>query len=601
MRAACISLFLLAIAASADGADVVMDTRGFETDALDAAPPGWESFTAGTEPSIHVVAGGAHGSESARRAAGRCVRSTRSDFGGLVALRKPFATPQQRVVIELAFAFSPGSGRSLNLWTSEPGGTDASQFNLCIQGGALRQFDGRTRTWEVISRRIRPSSDPRQPVWHRLRAVVDSKAPGIDFFLSAPGEHELPEAPTATRHAYRAGLLIDSVALVSGRRIAPGAWYLVDDLVVRGGEDLPAPRTVRPLPEPYRLWAGAPIPSDPARVPEVAGVAHRTIHRATADGHKFLHGAAIVAHRGTLWANWANSPTNENGPHETLQGRRSVDGGRTWSDLEVIGPGFDGPDRHSHGVLFVHRGELWTICARFGVGRPGRRFPGLKAEAFVHDETTGRWKSRGIAMDDCWPYDEPVRMANGNRITGGQNRDGHPVVAISRGDDLTRWDTVLLPFPQRLEPSFAETTVHAHGDRVLAIIRGGRGVAWVATSDDSGRTWSEARESNFPMPRAKAYIGELSTGQQFLLSNLRDRDTLVISVTRPGERVFRRMWRVRHGKSGPPRFPGRAKGKQWSYPYGHEHDGKLYVVYSVGKEDCGLSIVPIASLAADGD
>ena len=41
---------------------------------------------------------------------------------------------------------------------------------------------------------------------------------------------------------------------------------------------------------------------------------------------------------------------------------------------------------------------------------------------------------------------------------------------------------------------------------------------------------------------------------------------------------------------------GKAKGKQWSYPYGHEHDGKLFVVYSIGKEDCGLSVLPIASL-----
>ncbi|MFH1266355.1 MAG: hypothetical protein ABIK89_11570, partial [Planctomycetota bacterium] len=54
-----------------------------------------------------------------------------------------------------------------------------------------------------------------------------------------------------------------------------------------------------------------------------------------------------------------------------------------------------------------------------------------------------------------------------------------------------------------------------------------------------------------------------------------------------------------HGPSGPPRFPGAAKSKQWSYPYGHEHDGKLYVVYSIGKEDCGLSELPIESLEVD--
>ena len=101
------------------------------------------------------------------------------------------------------------------------------------------------------------------------------------------------------------------------------------------------------------------------------------------------------------------------------------------------------------------------------------------------------------------------------------------------------------------------------------------------------------------MPRSKAYLGKLSTGQLYLVSTLRDRDTLVVSVGRPGELTFRRMWPLRPGTSGPPRFPGAAKGKQWSYPYGYEHDGKLYVVYSVDKEDCGLSIMPVASLAAE--
>ena len=99
------------------------------------------------------------------------------------------------------------------------------------------------------------------------------------------------------------------------------------------------------------------------------------------------------------------------------------------------------------------------------------------------------------------------------------------------------------------------------------------------------------------MPRAKAYLGKLSTGQLYLLHNVRDRDTLAISVSRPGESTLSRTWRLRHGKSDAPRFSGKAKSKQWSYPYGHEHDGRLYVVYSIGKEECGLSVIPIESLA----
>ncbi|MFK7852261.1 MAG: hypothetical protein AB8D78_14890 [Akkermansiaceae bacterium] len=99
-----------------------------------------------------------------------------------------------------------------------------------------------------------------------------------------------------------------------------------------------------------------------------------------------------------------------------------------------------------------------------------------------------------------------------------------------------------------------------------------------------------------PIAASKAYLGKLSTGQLYMISNLNNRDSLTISVGKPGEKTLSSMWRIRHGKSIPPRFEGKAKSKQWSYPYAHEHDGKLYVVYSIGKEDCGLSVIPIDSL-----
>lgn len=585
----CVALFVPGLGSAAE---TMLAGGDFERGTLGEGPAGWKVFTPGTSPNILVVNGGALNSK-------KCLRGENSPASSLVALSRPLAKPQKRVVIEFSFAFSKSSRRVFHIWTSEPGATDAGRLNLCVQNGALMQFDGRTRSWETVSRDVRPSTDDDRPVWHRLQAIVDTSEGGITFRVSRPGTFDLPLKPTATRHGYRMTESVGEVGLVSGQRIAKDAWYLIDDLVVKGGLDLPVPEKVEALPAPYELWAGPPISADVTTIPFVLGIVHRTIHRPSEDGYRFLHGAAIVHHEGVFYANWANSPTNENGPHETLQGKRSLDGGVTWSPLEVVGPGFDGPERHSHGILFEHQGKVWSICSRFGVGEAGRKFDGLQAEAFVLNKKNDRWESRGTVMRNCWPYDEPVRMPNGNLITGGQDKDGLPVVAISHGDDVTKWDSVLIPYDRRLAPSFAETTVHINGDSVLAVIRGGGNVAWVSVSKDFGRTWSIAGASNLPMPRAKAYFGRLTTGQYYLVSNLTNRDTLVISVGKHNEMTLRKMWRVRHGKSVPPRFPGAAKGKQWSYPYGYEHDGKLYIVYSVGKEECGLSVLDIAHLAVE--
>lgn len=357
---------------------------------------------------------------------------------------------------------------------------------------------------------------------------------------------------------------------------------------------------VLPLPaaEPYPLWSGPAIPKDPGVLPEPHGLITRTIHDAREADYKFLHGAAIIHFKGRFYANWANSPINENHPHETLQGKHTQDPLGEWSKIEMIAPGFEGEERHSHAAYLEHEGQLWTFPARFGKGAKGTRFTGLGAEAWLLDEKSGKWQNKGRVIDNCWPYDEPVLMDNGSYITGGQDKDGLPVVAISEGGKLLKWESVLIPYPKELKPQFAETTVWAEGKEVMAVIRGGGGVAWVAISKDYGKSWSEAQPSNYPMPRSKAYLGKLSTDQLYLVANFKDRNSMVVAVGKPGEKTLSAMWRIRHGSSMPvPRFKGHAKSPQWSYPYGYEHEGKLYIVYSIGKEDCGMSVIPIESLS----
>lgn len=340
------------------------------------------------------------------------------------------------------------------------------------------------------------------------------------------------------------------------------------------------------------------------QIPYLDTVTHTMVHTAVGDTYLFLHGAAITHYKGTMYSSWANSPVDENSRQETLRGSVSRDGGLTWSQAETLAPALDHGVCASHGSYLSHESGLWLFFARFGQGT-GSRFPGLQMEALWLDEASGRWVPKGIVADNFWPYEEPKRMPDGNWIMGGQDRDDQAVVAMTRGGNPGQWDVIRLPISEQWTTQkgrnliFAETTVIADEDGLTAIIRNSNGPhALVSHSGDGGRTWTDAEAGNFPMVDSKAYAGVLSTGQRYLISNTGTRDTLTIAVGRSGAKTLSKIWKIRQGTTLQPRFGGFAKSPQWSYPYAAEHDGKLYVVYSLGKEDCELSIIPLTVLHA---
>jgi len=341
-----------------------------------------------------------------------------------------------------------------------------------------------------------------------------------------------------------------------------------------------------------QLWQGVrPFPATD-HIPPVKDVIYRIVHPLT-EGWRFLHGPAVIEHKGTLFVSFAHNSGKENTKTETLRCRRSDDGGRTWTEPEFIGPGFPDEERHSHGVFLKHQDRLWAFCARFGKGASGR-FCGLKTEAFILNEGANRWESQGIVADNCWPMDQPTLMENGNWIMGGLDRNWRSVVAISRGQDTTRWDTIPILYPEG--KSFLETSVIVNGRNISAFIRNAPTVA-IAKSKDFGRTWSSVQQSNYPMSPAQPFASTLSTGQRYLISNISNRDTLAIAVSYPGEQGFTNVWAIRQGRKPQVEYKGRTAGGSWAYPCAYEHDGKLYAVYSVRKLECEMAIVPIRALA----
>ena len=373
------------------------------------------------------------------------------------------------------------------------------------------------------------------------------------------------------------------------------------------------------LPEIPALWDDAqPLPKA-ADLPVLEGVHFSVIkpYEFQKDGYRFLHGLGLGFHRGKLYASFGHNKGGENTDTEEARFCVSEDDGKSWSEVRTMDAG-EGPVGVSHGSFLSHDGKLWAF-----MGAYTGTMQGIHTRAYRLNETSGIFEALGTVIEGgFWPMQEPLRMDDGNWIMAGitagvyDEKGTHPAaVAISQGDDFTKWDLVpITPVPGL--PMWGESTVIVEGKRVTSISRyGAEARALVATSEDYGRTWSEMRPSNLPMATSKPIAGTLSTGQRYLFCTTTAdsggrRSPLTIAVSEPGETLFSKVFVIRHALF--PEGPGEShQGAALSYPYAVEHDGKLYVGYSnsgdkstrvgTGRElwnnnSAELAVIPVSEL-----
>jgi hypothetical protein len=350
------------------------------------------------------------------------------------------------------------------------------------------------------------------------------------------------------------------------------------------------------------LWVGTTDLSNNANIPFLKAE-HSMIDECEKGEFQFTLGADIVYHEGEFFTQWANSKEHENDEDSLVRGRRSSNG-KTWGPREVIAPGFEGPGFHSSGVFHSQPGRLLTFNTQIHQKKTRNGiFPGLCTDAFVWKPSMKKWEPKKVTgLDGFWPLCKPARLANGKWImAGAQNAPKTVLSAVALCDDnqLTNWRQVVIPHPSGLPPEqmWGETTVTVEGPRVLAIVRngkkGGTGF-WHSISTDNGETWPELRESNIPHGGGRPVMGRLADGRHYLVANLRTRNTLVLALSQPGSFRFDRMYRLIDKPSPAVRMPSGAKRSQWGYPSAVEHQGRLYVVYSVTKEANGLTVVDLA-------
>jgi hypothetical protein len=386
-----------------------------------------------------------------------------------------------------------------------------------------------------------------------------------------------------------------------------------------GGETWTEHGDIRITHENISLWDDTIAVPKAADLPVLEGVEFHVIkpYEFHQDGYRFLHGVALAWHKGRLYASFGHNKGGENTDTEQARFRISEDDGRTWSDIRTIDAGKEPGIGVSHGVFLSHEGRLWSFHGAYS-----SIMENVHTRAYTLDESTGVWQPCGTVVENgFWPMTEPVKMDDGNWMMPGiRVGDGNPAaVAISDGDNLTKWDLVVVPRAGGLGSMWGESSVIVDGACVVNISRyGEKAQALAAMSRDYGRTWMPMIESDLPMVTSKPCAGTLSTGQRYLIATTtadtgKRRAPLTIAISRPGEQRFSQVFVIRHAEF--PQGPGEShRNASLAYPYAIEHDGKLYVGYSnnggnVGRTGKGrelwnnnsaeLAIIPLKALSVE--
>ena len=485
------------------------------------------------------------------------------------------------------------------------------QWSLTIEpNGKLKAF-----LWQNGWRTISCSQPLKAGVWHLATLVADQDKAALFLNGKPVGEVKLQTPIAATPSPITLGGIWDRETF---RQAFNGA---LDEFSHKprsssAKEVAAAYRPVSALHDVPKLAAGLPLWDatqtlpKAAELPQVADAEFHVIkkQRPDTDGAKWTLGVGLAWHKEKLYASYGYNKGRENTATEEAHVKVSNDGGKSWGPPVIM----DAGERDlgvSHGVFLSHRGKLWAFMGAFYAHT--KLYHRVHTRAYTLNETSGRWEPRGAVLEGgFWPMQEPLKMPDGNWIMSGfrigaqYGEPGNfPAVAISHGNDFTKWELIVLPAAPRLGNIWGESTVIVENERILNIARyGKKALALLSLSEDHGRTWTPAAASNLPMATSKPYAGILSTGQRYLVCTTTAdtggrRSPLTIAVSKPGESVFSKAFLIRTSVSD--KTPGvSAPNADFSYPYAVEHEGKLYIGYThkshVANE---LAVIPVTKLS----
>lgn len=326
------------------------------------------------------------------------------------------------------------------------------------------------------------------------------------------------------------------------------------------------------------------------------------------DDYLYNHHACITHFSGRYFAAFSSGPMNEDSPGQMIRVATSDDG-LAWSDPAIVTPATvryasgPGVPRWSCGGFWQRGDELYLLATLYSSARyvDGERTPGvcwedLRTEALRWDGSA--WQPAGLMLDDAYSNEAPRPLGDGRYLWMVEDAFHNAIAAVGGAEGFDRWQRVVLA-DRKDGWRLTEPSWFRGGDgRIRVLLRddGGSRRLWLCESRDEGASFDTPRATDLTDAQSKFHALPLGDGRVGLLSNPAGDDTkrklLTLAVSGDGE-VFDAMHTVRYDEQAASRLAGMHKAAGFQYPHGMVHDGRLWAIYSVNKENIELSVIPL--------
>ena len=305
--------------------------------------------------------------------------------------------------------------------------------------------------------------------------------------------------------------------------------------------------------------------------------------------------AYLARYDGLFWAIWSCGARDGGFPGQHVRYATSTNG-MDWSAPGLVVPSRSNETYIARG-LWVRDGELLALAAR-GTNEPPN-VDILSLDAYRWDGATEEWLHKGVLADRTINNYAPLRLPTGDWLMTYRYRELNRVDGVlvggvtgidqGRANDFPNPGDILAQFTE------ADSTVRADGAVAVHFRDNGGGrFLYRAVSTNNGATFSAPVQTDFPDCTCKHYCTRLSNGMYILINNPHTRNVLQMAGSPDGE-VFTHAARLRYEPVAL-RYPGHDKGGAYTYPHAIEHDGYVYAIYAVNRDDIYVSRVWVGDI-----